>query len=334
MTIAIDNKKLKQAQFTNEYELQGYLERCPYLLAVDDGTKVASIKREVRLPYAGNLDLLLVDDLGTPIAVEVKLARNSQARREVVAQAFDYVSDLSQITVDELDDLVDGALESAFNSFKSEQNLWKNCGTNLRAGAIKVIIAVDQANEDLIRIVRYINDRSDLDVRLVEIKKYNDGNILVPNVIVAGNQKNDLARKPKSPTVQNLIFENIIENYNSQAIDELKTRTRAKNYRQIRFDHWPSTIHYEFIDYKGSNQIAVDLHLEGDKVKFLGSTLHSFEGKTINGMKIEWDGKWARGRGRIGIRISSDSTPEIISKAMHDLIELTADVVDKKLTDI
>jgi len=79
------------------------------------------VQREVGLPAAGSLDLLLVDAEGVPVAVEVKLARNSQSRREATAQAFDYVSDLTQLTVDELDDVVDGAhvgsLEGANHGF-------------------------------------------------------------------------------------------------------------------------------------------------------------------------------------------------------------------------
>jgi len=139
MAISIENEILKEIGFQNESELQGYLERCPYLLISESEPNVHSVQREVRLPSAGILDLLLVDETGCPIAVEVKLSSNGQSRREVVAQVFDYVSDLSQLTVDELDDLVDGSLEQTLFSINDNNTLWKSCGVNLRAGIIKVI---------------------------------------------------------------------------------------------------------------------------------------------------------------------------------------------------
>ena len=125
------------------------------------------------MPSAGILDLLIVDKEGLPVAVEVKLARNAQSRREVVAQAFDYVADLSQLTFEELDDLVDGALAGALLKLVGAEqslSLRKQCATNLRAGRIRLVIAVDSAGDDLVRIVRYITDHSDIDVRLVSIQ--------------------------------------------------------------------------------------------------------------------------------------------------------------------
>jgi RecB family endonuclease NucS len=111
--------KMIEEEFRDESELQSYLERSPYLLMSDREPQVVTVQREVSLPAAGSLDLLLVDKEGVPIAVEVKLSRNSQSRREVVAQAFDYVSDLTQLTVGELDDLVEGALVNALGGIGS-----------------------------------------------------------------------------------------------------------------------------------------------------------------------------------------------------------------------
>jgi hypothetical protein len=70
------------------------------------------VSRQIYLE-AGRLDLLFVDTEGLPIAVEVKLSPNAEARREVVAQAIDYLSSLTELTVEELDKTVDGKLEAA-----------------------------------------------------------------------------------------------------------------------------------------------------------------------------------------------------------------------------
>jgi predicted HNH restriction endonuclease len=47
------------------------------------------------LGSSGFLDLLLINSDGLPIAVEVKLQKNSESRREVVAQAIDYITALA-----------------------------------------------------------------------------------------------------------------------------------------------------------------------------------------------------------------------------------------------
>ena len=90
--------KLVEEPFRDEAELQACLERSPYLLVKESEPAVATVQTEVGLPAAGSLDLLAVDKEGVPVAVEVKLLRNAQSRREVVAQAFDYVADLSNLS--------------------------------------------------------------------------------------------------------------------------------------------------------------------------------------------------------------------------------------------
>ncbi|MCP4115775.1 MAG: hypothetical protein GY737_10285 [Desulfobacteraceae bacterium] len=332
MAISINNKCLKKEEFKDEYELQGYLERSPYLLVSESEPIVSSVQREINLPSAGILDLLLVDESGCPIAVEVKLSRNSQSRREVVAQAFDYVSDLSQVTVDELDAKVGGALDQVLKDLNPNISLWKTCGTNLRAGIIKVIIAVDEANDDLIRIIRYINDHSDLDVRLVAIRKFKNGEILVPSIIVAGNKSQVVSSHSGGSVEMNPFFEEVVNIYNNSATDELKTRNRAKGYRQIYFTAWPWSVHYEFTDYKSSNQVGVELHLETDEVAHLGQIIKKYAGQTISQSVIEWDKKWSKQRGRLSTFFSVESDAELIARSMSELITLTSKDVNDKLT--
>lgn len=342
MSIAMEQQneilRLTEEPFKDEYELQGYLERCPYLLMTDSEPHVISIQREVQLPTAGTLDLLIVDENGYLIAVEVKLSGNIQSRREVIAQAFDYVSDLSQLTVDELDQLVDGALESALKEIAekstNKSNLWKLCGTYLRAGQVKIVIAVDKANEDLIRIVRYLNEHSDIDVRLVAISKFNNGKILVPNIIVSGEKSSAskfISQQKESPI--NPYFKRVIEAYNNSSPDELKTRGRAKNYRQIRFDVWPPEIHYEFLDYE--NEVGVELHLESDLIKPIGNIIKNYAGTVLKDSNLEltWDEGWYKG-GRLLAKVSYTNTPKACADFMKELISLTSDTVNNELKKI
>lgn len=331
MSIAIKNSILTKEDFNNEFELQDYLEQCPKLVSLENEPEVAFVDREVKLPSAGILDILLVDATGCPIAVEVKLSRNSQSRREVVAQAFDYISDLSRLTIDELDELVGAKLSQALDILESDNNLWKICGTNLRAGNIKLVIAVDDANEDLIRIVRYTNEHSDLDVRLISINKFKKGDILVPNIIVAGNssfQKND----PKT-VYKNQRFISIVDLYDSIAETNFKCRNSGKRYRLIYPDGWPWSVHYEFCNYQHTDQIGVELHLEEDVVKFLANILKKYDGeKLLNSYPLIWDPKFSKNRGRLKVLFSNTDNPEEVAQSMKQLIDLTKKEIDDELT--
>ena len=112
MPIALNGTIIDSGFFNAEDELQNAIAKNPQILFEEDEPKAYLVKREVTLPSAGRLDILLVDENGVPVAVEVKLGKNIQSRREVVAQVFDYAADLNSLTVDELDDLVGQNLQN------------------------------------------------------------------------------------------------------------------------------------------------------------------------------------------------------------------------------
>jgi hypothetical protein len=328
MTLIFDSKILSQQEFTYETELQGCLSKQPALLKSEQEDDIIFTHRELKLPSAGFLDIFCIDSSGTPIAVEVKLAKNGQSRREVVAQIFDYVSDLSSITIDELDDLVEGAIYDCLSGQDTEQNLWRTCAANLRAGMIKVVIAVDEANEDLVRIVRYINEHSDLDVRLLTISKYQDGKILVPNILVSGNSENSLRAKTNFRKDSSPRFEAVITHYNALAPRELQTRGKAKSYRALGPASWPKPLHYEFCD--NGQSIGVELHIEKEGLESVSEYLITLAKHQIQKQPIEWSAKWSKG-GRIRILFSNEFEIETIAQAMLNLIELTRDHISELL---
>jgi hypothetical protein len=170
-------------KFSSEEELELILQDCPQLLCDDSGPPqekapgIAFVARQVNLPEAGRLDLLFVSNDGLPIAVEVKHVRNAQARREILAQAVDYVSSLTAMTVDELDQLVDGRLEKALYQLTLDditqfESLWRNVGTNLRAGRARLIMALDDSTPPLERIFHFLTRSSNLDIQLLIVQLY------------------------------------------------------------------------------------------------------------------------------------------------------------------
>lgn len=329
------SNKLLPKDFDNEDELQKLLAESPELLMDDSEPTVSLVQREVPLGDAAHLDLLLVDSEGKPTAVEVKLARNSESRRHVVGQIFDYVSFLSLRTIDELNSDVGDSLSEVLRSITKDEiefeRCWKNCGTNLRAGQVRVVVAVDEAPEDLVRIIRFINDHSDLDVRLVTIKKYvTDLSevILVPNLVVYGG---GIKHSAKSSRTIRPKFQEVITEYEAIAPDGFKPRGRGISYRLIYPDEWPWQVHYELCD---GEKIGVEIHLEGDNVRHLASTIQSFTDSVsalVPKATVQWNPKWSKNRGALEILFDQSVPSKEIASAMKTLIEHTKDKIAEEI---
>ncbi|MGA3019536.1 MAG: hypothetical protein ABSF62_20610 [Bryobacteraceae bacterium] len=224
----------------------------PDLLGEDGGQPIAFVSSQVNLPDAGRLDLLFVTNEGLPIAVEVKLARNGESRREVIAQAIDYLSSLTSMTVDELDNLVGNSLDKALHGFASDddefEEMWANVGRNLRDGHAKLLVVLDTAPLALERIFRFLAHSSNLDVQLLTVQRYSDQagrEVLVPRLLV-NPASEDPPGRASSPVVQKSMEELLAACANKVAIEFFKERSNmpmnnhknALAYRQAGKVHW------------------------------------------------------------------------------------------------
>ncbi|HNR97617.1 MAG TPA: hypothetical protein PKH89_11730 [Anaerolineae bacterium] len=320
--------------YNDEGELQELLEQNPYLLKDDSEPEVVTVSREVGLPVAGSLDLLLLDKTGLPVAVEVKLERNPQSRREVVAQAIDYITDLSSRTFEELDDLVEGKLSEAVYGVVGEQDplpCRRRCAENLRAGRFRLVIAVDSAPDPLVRNVQYLADHADIDIRLIAITKYDHGRILVPRV---------MARRLRLPPVVRKVSPELdaaASAYNRLVKDEdWLSRGKGVVSRQICPPSWPrNALHYEFLLRKdGSDRVGAELHLEEESVRELGERLRPLAARRLDDSRLElqWDSSFYKGRGRLVYLVPAND-PELAASAMLDLIQISRPVVEEWLRD-
>ena len=332
------NLIVEPAQFLNEAELETVLAETPALLARPLDPPLAFVQRQIDLPEAGLLDLLFVTSTGLPVAVEVKLSRNGESRREVIAQVIDYVSSLTQLTVDELDNVVSGALEQALHQLEqrnapgSFDQIWQQVGANLRAGLARVVLALDETPPELERIVRFLAERSSLDVRLVAVAKYThntQGTLYIPNFIVdASEERAPLSPSTSQPPKAELLA--AVSAYDAKAASSLRTTGRAAYYRAVKPPDWPGSLHYEF--YQTASVLGTELHIESDKVKFLASELAKLDGKLLGtGAKVTWDPNWSGGRGRLMIKHPLDSEPSAVAADMQALIDATRERVSEAL---
>lgn len=335
---------VEQAAFRAEVHLQEILAQSPDLLRQAGENPFALVTRELNLRDAGILDIFLVSSDGLPVAVEVKLEANGTSRREVVAQAVDYLSALTTYTNDELEESTNGKLSLALRSFEADtpqdvfERRWAAVGANLRAGMARLLIAVDTAPVGLERIVRFLAEGSELDIQLVAIERYptqGAEEVVVPRFLVtAGSTERRPAPSRSQDAHPDLL--NAVAAYNEIADADLRAVGGASYYRQIRPAEWPKgfATHYEF--YRTIKGTGAELHLESDAARPLASALQVFAGTTLgDGLPpLIWDAAWSSGRGRLTCRFPPGAEPKDIAKAMTELIKRTRKDVGRRLQEL
>ncbi len=328
-----ESKKMAPQTFSDLSELRELLALHPDLLQADDEPPVVVVQRNVHLGGAVAIDFLLADDDGRLIVAEVRAAGNHETSRQIFARVFDFISTLGGMTVETLDHSLGGALETALRSFLPDpddeygfESLWRSCETHLRAGQIRLVVAADSASDELVNAITFINEHSDLDVRLVAVKKFSNDEgetILVPSVAVLGKASAPVRRlnAPQNPRPE---FEAVIAAYTKIAIEGFEPRGAAARYRMLRPEWWPRGIHYEFFDYGG--EIGVEVHLESAEVQPLADLLRSFAGEfaaIFPSAIVNWDSNWSRGRGRLRVLVSPGAAPLEVVGAMKVLVKQT-----------
>ena len=329
---------LKEQEYENEAELENVLAEHVELLREGDEPPLALVTSQLQVPGSGVADLVLIDAAGIPVVVEVKLSRNPQSRREVIAQVFDYAATLTDWTVDELNSQTEGSLEEALRSLSDGDDTnfktrWQSTGTNLRAGMVRVVVAVDEQTEDLSRIISFINDHSDLDVRLTVVKKYRDpsGDTVFSSTTPVLSEDNLAPSSAGSARQKRSIrpaFEAVLQSYGTIDARPLDWVGGASNYRILRVPSWPGGIHYEFLD--TGARVQAEIHLESDRVKpvarILEELAHKLDGQFRDATCI-YDPKWAKHRGRLRVHHAKDAPPGTVAANMVRLIEKTRDQI-------
>jgi hypothetical protein len=319
--------------FLKEEELELLLTECRQLFLPDDGNqdvKIEFVARQIDLE-AGTLDLLFVDSTGLPIAVEVKLALNDDARRKVVAQAIDYLSSLTELTVDELDNKVGGRLGDALKRLADGdpaefERLWSCVGTNLRARTARLVVALDDAPASLERIFRFLATYSSLDVQMLTLQRYSTdlGDVVVPQIRV-----NPAAERRSTGPTQSPLPELVaaVEAYNASAPADARATGTSPHFRAVRLF---GSGHYLFLQRKSNIGVLVHNFAEAS----VQELLKSCAGKPVgNGQgMLKWDDAQYRGLGALEATFPLETPAEIVAQAMRDLLKLTKERIDEALS--
>lgn len=170
----------EMAAYDNEDHLQRIISAAPHQIA---GISDSALTVREFQTSAGPADVCIVDRDGSITVVECKLASNSERRRMVIGQVIDYASAIC----------VDGP--AAFRNRWARQGgpelsaLDDNAAAHLDDcidnGRVHLCLAVDRIDEDLRRLVEYLNriTRENVRVTALQLAYARHGNleVLVPS---------------------------------------------------------------------------------------------------------------------------------------------------------
>ena len=204
MRVLIRNGKSQEWEFAEpvgrraETELQELIAESPSLFPVEEIREGVSplvvAVREIGLPGSGSTDAIAVTADGDIALIECKLASNPEIKRKVIGQILEYAAYLWEMSYEELDRRVKSRrgsslaelVETATAGEWDEEAFRENVDQNLKSGAFILVIVVDEINEELRRIVRYINEcgKSDYSFHAFEMRMFKaDGlELLVPRL--------------------------------------------------------------------------------------------------------------------------------------------------------
>jgi hypothetical protein len=202
--ILVRSPEQKQWEFANpvspkaEVEIQALLLESPSLIPADDIREGLSpfvvAVGEFGLPGSGSTDVLAFTPDGDVALVECKLAANQEIKRKVIGQILEYAAFLWGMGYEELaqrvqakhkkplEDLVADAVADDLDRDAFRRSLEQS----LTSGSFILVIVVDEINEELARIIRFVNECAEtrFSLHALELRKFMSGNleVLVPHL--------------------------------------------------------------------------------------------------------------------------------------------------------
>jgi hypothetical protein len=206
-------RPLLPSGFANEEALHDLVEEAPHLLPLSGDPSLVVLGREVALG-SGYADLVAVEPDGRLSVIEIKLRRNAEARRAVVAQVLMYAAYLKDADLHTLErevlashiarrpfaTLADAAREVDQTGAFDEDEFETAVNDCLSAGAFRLVLVLDEAPPELVQLVGYLESISAgviLDLITVSTYQVGDEHILVPQRVDPEHAPE--ARIPRQP---------------------------------------------------------------------------------------------------------------------------------------
>src|SRR5262245_32986183 len=173
----------------------------PDLLPLSGPSQLVVLGSEVLLGN-GYADVLAMEPGGRPVIIEVKLRNNSESRRAVVSQILAYAAALYELSTERLErevlagrldgrTLFDVVHERAQSESPEPDDFYATLDASLRDGSFRLVLVLDQAPEDLVRLVGYLEAVTEgLAVDLVTVTAYevSGRRVVVPQRVDPGRR--------------------------------------------------------------------------------------------------------------------------------------------------
>lgn len=212
---------LAPSGFPSEEKLHDLVEGSPHLLPLSGDPTLTILGREVALG-SGYADLLAVESDGRPVIIEIKLRRNAEARRAVIAQVLTYAAYLKGLDLVELEAILrphlsgrNAASIAELTQRGDQSGQFDETGFKLDleaaldAGAFRLVLVLDEAPKELVQLVGYLESiATAITVDLITVSAYQVGGeeILVPTRVDPEYQpeqperRSGVGPRPKAPT--------------------------------------------------------------------------------------------------------------------------------------
>ena len=185
--------------FENEAILHRLIAETPAMLPLSGNPDLVVLGTEVPIG-PGRADVVAVERGGRVVIIEVKLARNAEVRRAVVAQILSYAAHLHGLSIDEFEavlgarlriatdcaTLVEAVAQEAQEGDFDEERFRSELGACLAAGRFRLVFVVDDAPAELVQLVGYLESMSDrwrIDLIRLSAYRIEGREILVPQRI-------------------------------------------------------------------------------------------------------------------------------------------------------
>jgi alkylated DNA nucleotide flippase Atl1 len=205
---------------------------------------------------ANEADVIAIEPSGRLVLIEVKLAKNAEARRAVISQILSYAAFLRGLSADQLeqtvlarhpsarayDNLAAAAAEADQEGSFDLQEFYDGLEESLSSGAFRLVLVLDDAPEELVRLVGYLEDIGpNLVLDLVTVAKYemNGSQFLVPQrvdpVRTAFEPKGAQPRSQKGETAEGAdLF-----------LERISKLSSAHQPELLRLTNWATTLQNE-----------------------------------------------------------------------------------------
>ena len=187
--------------FPDEKTLHGLIAENPQLLPLAGSPQLTVLGSEVQLG-AGYADILAVEPSGRPAIIEVKLAKNSEARRAIVSQVLAYAAFLQGLTVESLEQenlqahLKRARYRSILEAVKAndqDEEVDADSFTNslqgfLDHGNFRLVLVLDDTSDELERILAYLDAMTiqalTIDLITMRVYEVNGAQVALPQPVV------------------------------------------------------------------------------------------------------------------------------------------------------